>query len=229
MVDEDMTNQDARSRIIDGPLRLWHWAFGGCVAFSLYTGLDGDIGLLEWHVYSGMTIVGLVVFRIGWALWGGRYARLPHYRTTPRRFLDHFRGRALPSKEPSEEPSVHTAPGAALALLLFAAVAVQATTGLFATDDIFTEGPLARKVGDDIAYTATYIHNRLYWLIIAGIGVHLSAHVVYGLILRDPTPLAMFTGSKRIDVEDTPHYWPRALATAALAAAVVWLIDYSSR
>ena len=125
----------------DWPLRLWHWAFAGFIVFSLYSGLDGDIGLLEWHQRSGLVLLGLLVFRVGWGLWGGRYARFGHYWTTPSAFVDHFRRRG--------ERAAHTSPGIALAVVFLIAVAVQVGSGMFATDDIFNEGPLNRYVSPE--------------------------------------------------------------------------------
>ncbi len=209
--------------IWDWPLRLWHWAFAAGIAFSLYSGLDGDIGLLEWHQRSGLALLGLVVFRIGWGLWGGRQARFHLYWTTPSAFIDHFRGRG--------SGGAHTSPGIVLAVALFAAAALQVGTGLFATDDIFNEGPLSRYVSTDFARTATWIHRRLHWLILAAVSVHLAAHAIYGLVLRDATSLAMFTGRKplrrRADegepgaLEPAPNFWLRAGLTLALSVGVV--------
>ena len=207
--------------IWDWPLRLWHWAFAGFLAFSLYSGLAGDIGLLEWHQRSGLTLLGLVVFRLGWAAWGGIYARFRHYWTTPRAVFAHFRGRA--------KETAHTAPGIALVVLLFLAVAGQITAGLFTTDDIFTEGPLYGLVAAEVSSAASWIHHRLHWLILAAIGVHLTAHAVYGFVLRDRTPLAMVTGRKPVDLPSTPHFWLRAGFTLALALGVVALVANAER
>lgn len=206
--------------IWDWPLRLWHWAFAGFIAFSLYSGLSGDIGLLEWHQRSGLVLLGLLVFRVGWGLWGGRYARFGHYWTTPSAFVDHFRRRG--------RPGAHTSPGVALAVVLLVAAAVQVGTGLVATDDIFTEGPLHGYVSDGLARTATWIHHRVHWLVLGAGVVHLAAHAVYGL-MRDPTPLAMFTGRKRQELPATPHFWVRAAATSLLAAGVALAVTYAGR
>lgn len=210
-----------RPTIWDWPLRLWHWAFAGFVAFSLYSGLIGDIGLLEWHQRSGLILLGLVVFRLGWAAWGGIYARWHRYWTTPSAVLAHFQGRA--------KRTAHTAPGIALVVLLFLAVALQAASGLFVTDDIFTEGPLYGFATADVSDAATWIHHRLHWLILAAIGTHLAAHAVYGLILRDRLPLAMFTGRKAVDLPSTRHFWLRAALTLALALGVVALVMNAER
>lgn len=207
--------------IWDWPLRIWHWAFAAFIVFSLYSGLAGDIGLLEWHQRSGLVLLGLVVFRIGWGLWGGRYARFNHYFTTPKAFIDHFRRRG--------ERRAHTSPGVALAVVLLLAAAVQIGTGLFATDDIFNEGPLNRYVSNEFARTATWIHHRVHWLVLGAGVVHLTAHAVYGLVLRDPTPLAMFTGRKGLDLPATPHFWIRAGVTTGLALGVVLTVTYAGK
>ena len=209
---------ERQSVVWDWPLRLWHWAFAAGIAFSLYSGLDGDIGLLEWHQRCGLALLGLILFRIGWAVWGGRYARVGNYRTTPAAFLRHFKGGAS---------GTHTAPGVALATVLLAAAALQVCTGLVATDDIFTEGPLHRYVSAELADIATWIHHRLHWAIIGLVSVHLLAHAIYGLVLRDRLPLSMFTGKKPATAPDTPHYWLRALATAALATGVTLIVAYA--
>ena len=206
--------------IWDWPLRLWHWAFAAFIVFSLYSGLAGDIGLLEWHQRSGLVLLGLLVFRLGWGLWGGRYARFNHYWTTPKAFIDHFRRRG--------RPAAHTSPGIALAIVLLLAVGVQVGSGLFATDDIFNEGPLNRHVSNEFARTATWIHHRVHWLVLGAGVVHVAAHAVYGL-MRDSTPLGMFTGLKHVDLPPTPHFWVRAATTAALSLAVVLAINYTDR
>lgn len=207
-------------------MRLWHWAFAACIGFSLYSGLRGDIDLLRWHQRSGLVLLGLLVFRFGWGCWGGRYARFRYYRTTPAAFFRHFRGRGTAAP--------HTAPGVALALLMYLAVAVQVGTGLVATDDIFNEGPLTELVSVEFARAATWLHRRLHWVILGAVAVHLTAHLAYALVLRDATPLSMCSGRKPVHPGDAPllptrHCWTRAALTGALSVAVVLIVSYADR
>ena len=206
------------TRVWELPIRLWHWLFAGCVLFSLYTGLAGDFSLMEWHLWSGYTIIALLLFRLGWGLWGGLYTRFRHYVTTPRRILAHFGW----GSDDSGAARAHTAPGIALVVLLFLGVAVQATTGLFATDDIFINGPLRAHVDDEVASAMNWVHHRAFWLIIALVSTHLIAHAVYGA-MRDPTPLSMITGRKAVDLPATDHHPLRAAATITAAAAFVYV------
>ena len=197
----------------DWPLRIWHWVFAISVTASLVTGLMGDITLMDWHMRLGYLALGLLLFRIGWGLWGGRYARFRSFRTSPGRVVAHFRGRGRP------EP--RTAPGVVLVVLLLAAVAAQVVTGLYTTDEIFTEGPLVRGADDDTVSLMTGLHHRVFWVVLGLISVHLAAHVVYAL-QRDPTPLSMFTGQKRVHTKPARNLLARGLVTAAATAAAVW-------
>ena len=209
------------TRVWDLPIRLWHWLFGGCVLFSLYTGLAGDFSLMEWHQRSGYAIVALLLFRLGWGLWGGLYVRFRHYVTTPRAVLAHFTP-ALRASSGDLPAKAHTAPGIALVVVLFLAVGVQATTGLFATDDIFLNGPLRGYVDEEIADAMNWVHHRAFWLVIGLVSIHLTAHVVYAA-MRDPTPLAMITGRKAVDLPATNHYLLRAAVTIAVTGGFVYV------
>lgn len=200
------------------PLRIWHWLFAGCIGASLYTGLAGDIALMDTHLTLGYCALGLVVFRLLWGFWGGPHARFASYATTPRRILAYF----VSGSGSGSGDGVRTPPGAALALTLLVLVALQAVAGLFTTDEIFTEGPLVDHAPEAWVGFMSGAHHRIFWLVLAAIGVHLCAHVVYGL-RRDPTPLSMFTGRKRVTAPAAQHRWGTALLTAGVAGAVVYL------
>ena len=205
-----------KALIWEWPLRVWHWAFALCVLGSLSTGLSGEIAWMDEHLIFGFCAAGLLLFRFLWGFIGGTYSRWSSYRTSPVRFIDHFRGRG------TSEP--HTAPGIVLGLVLLFAVAGQVTSGLFATDDIFIEGPLVDYASDDVVSFMTATHHRLFWLVIALIATHLTAHLVYGL-RRDPTPLSMFTGRKPTSrpLPSTASFGIRGLGVAAISAALIWV------
>ena len=174
----------------DAPLRIWHWLFGSAVLTALATGLIEEINVIEVHQWAGVSVVALLVFRLTWGIWGATYARWANYRTTPRKFINHFLRKG--------EQTPHTAPGIALVLLLMAAALAQSVTGLFMTDDIFFEGPLYRYINDDAFELIYFLHHNAWRVVAAMVLVHVLAHVIYGVILRDPTPLSMITGKKRV-------------------------------
>ena len=206
------TSPTSKPRVWDLSLRIWHWLFAATITFSLTTGLSGDLKLIDWHLRSGYTVVALLAFRLCWGLFGTRFARFSAYRTTPAALLKHFKG--------TSSAHVHTAPGIVMAWSVWLTCLVQASCGLFTSDDIFTEGPLARYASDAQIDAASYVHARAYWLLIGLIGLHLAAILWYGLVRRDPLALSMFTGRKPVPVEPVAAR-PVATVCAWLAAAAV--------
>lgn len=201
--------------IWDWPLRVWHWAFALSISASLATGLYGDIGLMQWHLRLGYCAAGLLLFRLIWGLIGGVHSRWSHYRPSATAVINHFRAPGTPQS--------HTAPGIVLALLLLLATLVQVSSGLYTTDDIFTEGPLVNGAATGLVDTMGAIHHRAFWLVLACICVHLLAHIVYA-VRGNNIPLAMFRGRKLV-APGTPASSPlrlRGIATAALVAAAIW-------
>ncbi len=199
----------------DWPHRLWHWAFAICIGVSLYTGLDGDSEVMELHVASGVTVLGLLLFRVGWALWGGRYVRFDQYRTSAAAVWQHLRG--LP-----RSGNAHSAPAAAMAVAMSGAVLVQAITGLFSSDDILTDGPYAHLLSSRGVDLATAIHTRVFWLVLVLVAVHVTAIGWYAT-RRDPIALSMLHGRQRSALPAlVQHRWWQAAATVLAAATLIW-------
>ncbi len=209
-----------RTKVWDLGLRLWHWAFITTLAVSLYTGLSGDISLFDLHAQAGYLVLVLLAFRLLWGFWGGRHARWWRYGVTPTALLRYgqalFRpGHPLPSQNP------HTPPGALMAIALWLVVALQAGSGLFSSDFIFNQGPLARELSDAGVRQATWIHVRAFWLIIALASVHLLALLGYWLLLRQPLAGAMLHGRKAFAGAPTGEHPWRALLTLVVAAVLI--------
>jgi cytochrome b len=200
----------------DWPHRLWHWSFAACCGVSLYTGLDGDSDVMDVHIASGVTVLGLLLFRLGWALWGSRYVRLNEYRTSAVAVWRHLRGR--PRRD-----SAHSAPAAAMALAMFGVVLLQAVTGLFSSDDILTDGPYAHLLESGGVDFATAIHTRAFWIVLVLIGVHLIA-VGWYAARRDPIALSMLHGRQATTLAAiAQHRWLQAAATILGAAMLIWI------
>ena len=200
----------------DWPHRLWHWAFAVCIGVSLYTGLDGDSEVMDLHIASGVTVLGLLLFRLGWALWGGRYVRISQYRTSAAAVWRHLRGEA-------RRNAAHSAPAAAMALTMFGAVLVQALSGLFSSDDILTDGPYAHLISGRGVDVATAIHTRTFWIVLVLIAIHVVAIGWYAT-RRDPIALSMLHGRQRSAVHGSKrHRWLHAAATVLGAALLIWI------
>jgi cytochrome b len=171
---------------------------------------------MDTHLRAGYCVLTLLIFRLGWALWGGRHSRLAAYRPRPARLWAQFSGRLSKPDEP------HTPFGALLAIAVWALVALQAGTGLFSSDDIFTEGPFAGRVDDEAVDLATSVHVRVYWLVLALIGGHVAAIAWYGIVRRDALAAAMFTGRKAGPAIESRNRLALGAGTLAGAGALVY-------
>jgi cytochrome b len=200
----------------DWPHRLWHWAFAGCIGVSLYTGLTASGDVMNVHIASGITVIALLLFRLGWAIWGSRYVRIGQYRMSATAVWQHLRGRP-------RRNLVHSAPAAAMALTMFGVILVQAVSGLFSSDDILTDGPFVRLVSSRSVDIATAIHTRVFWVVFALIGVHIGALGWYAA-RHDPIALSMLHGRQQVELPAiTGHRWSHAAATMLGAAMLIWL------
>ena len=83
-----------RIRVWDLPIRLFHWALVGAVALSYYTMKTPGAPFVfpvEIHARAGLVVLGLLLFRWGWALAGSRHARVWHFLHRPRAMLNYLR------------------------------------------------------------------------------------------------------------------------------------------
>lgn len=67
-----------RVRVWDLPIRIFHWALVALIIALYLTGAVFD-RYLGWHMYLGVTVGGLVVFRLLWGIWGSETARFTQF------------------------------------------------------------------------------------------------------------------------------------------------------
>src|SRR3954462_11780347 len=89
MTDEPVPSR-TRVRVWDLPTRLGHWLMVAGFALSWWTGKSGR---LEWHRWSGYALLGLLVFRLCWGIFGSSTARFTQFLRGPRDILAYVRGR----------------------------------------------------------------------------------------------------------------------------------------
>ncbi len=68
-----------RALVWDLPTRLFHWLLVAAVAGAVVTGLQGG-AMMDWHGRFGLSIVGLLAFRLVWGFFGSTYARFAAMR-----------------------------------------------------------------------------------------------------------------------------------------------------
>jgi cytochrome b len=111
-------------------------------------------------------------------------------------------------------------------LAMLTVLLIQAITGLFATDDIFTNGPLYPWVSNATSHWLTYIHTLNQGLILVLVSLHVAAILFYLAIKRDNLITPMFTGRKQWHEEDraSADHWGLAALIAAVIAAGIYLL-----
>lgn len=215
---------DRGTLVWDLPLRLFHWLLAGAIAVSLYTGLSGGFEEMDWHQRCGYLVLGLVVFRLLWGFVGGRHARFASFLAGPGRVLAY--SRAMVARRPPHAAGHNPLAGWTITLTLLA-IAVQAVTGLFASDDLFVEGPLVHLVEGSTVSTMTRVHGWGQWTVGVLVALHLLAIAVHSEVFNERIIGPMITGRSRdaaADEGDENQRRTLALALAAAVAALVWWV-----
>ncbi len=217
-----------RIRVWDLPLRLFHWLLVACLVGSFLT---VKAGWMDWHFRFGYTALTLIVFRILWGLVGPRYARFSSFLFGPSAMLAYLRNGSGAPRTLGHSPI-----GSLSVFALLAVVAVQASAGLFASDDIASEGPLARLVSNAVVERASWLHHFNEPVILGLVVLHLLAILFYRIFRRQSLTKPMVVGDRllpatAVDAEpsglaarDDAGMRLRALGVAAIAVAAVAVI-----
>ena len=107
------------------------------------------------------------------------------------------------------------------------ALFVQAGTGLFANDDIATEGPLFVWVSKQTSDWLTRIHKFNQEIIVLLIAIHVCAILFYLFFKRENLLKPMITGVKQWSGKAAESVADRnwlAMVIAALAAVAIYLL-----
>jgi cytochrome b len=212
-----------RVRVWDLPTRVFHWVLVALVVFSFVTAKIGG-NALTYHMWSGYTILTLILFRIVWGFVGGRESRFTAFVRGPATVF-HYATSLL--GKGSERYLGHNPLGGWSVVAMLAALALQASTGLFVNDEIATEGPLAQYVSLATSLFLTRIHRLNQWVLVALVSLHVLAVLFYLFAKRDNLIGPMIHGHKtwsRNGTLSVPNRTGAALAIVCVAAAAVWLL-----
>jgi cytochrome b len=212
-------------RVWDFPTRLFHWLLVTLVASSLITGELGGNWML-YHVWCGETILALLIFRLAWGFIGSTPSRFHTFLAGPSTVVRY--ALTLFRREPDHYLS-HNPLGGWSVMAMLVVLLIQAGTGLFANDDIATQGPLYKWVSKATSDGLTSIHLLNLNVIIILVAVHVAAvlfHLIYkkeNLILPMVTGIKQGKGGSAEDASPQP-WWLAALVAVAAAGAVYFLV-----
>lgn len=176
-------------RIWDLPLRLFHWLLVMAVIGSFVSVKLGGNAMI-WHGRFGYLVLALIVFRLIWGFVGTHHARFAEFIKSPKAIWAYL-------KNPSETPG-HSPVGAISVLVLLGLFLAQALAGLFASDDIAFDGPLAKYVATAWVELLTSFHRWNEWVLFALVATHISAILYYKYAKRINLTSAMITGDKEL-------------------------------
>lgn len=209
-------------RVWDLPTRFFHWLVVIFVVVSFVTGVVGG-NWMPYHLKSGYIIFTLLLFRLIWGFWGGRYSRFVSFVKGPVAVMRYAKNLFR-----KDAPKIlgHNPMGGWSVMAMLAALAVQVGSGLFANDDIATQGPLYGWVSKAASDRLTGIHVFNKSVIIFLVALHLLAVLFYLLIKHDNLIVPMVTGLRpwrEADPSSTYKIW-RAVLTAAFSSALVYWV-----
>jgi len=214
------TEAVVKRRVWDVPTRLFHWTLVVLVALAWWSAEYHEDDL---HLYFGYGILSLLIFRIGWGIFGSSTARfssfVPHPASVHRYVRDRFHW-----------PTAGHAPLGALSVVaLLVMLFVMVGTGLFALDeDGLFGGPLAYLVSIPASDLARELHEQLFNLLLALIALHVAAILLYRLVLGRNLLGPMITGKAKLAPDVQPmrpgKWWVALLALAAGIAITRWII-----
>jgi cytochrome b len=229
-----------RLLIWDLPTRLFHWML---VVLVVSAWGSAQAGWFVVHFWSGYGVITLVLFRLFWGVWGSDTSRFRHFVKGPAAAFEHLSALLAAWRRPDHalppHPG-HNPAGGLMVLVLLGIVALQAGTGLFASDDIVLEGPFYALVSERLSAMLSTIHRINANLMVPFIGLHVAAVVAYKVIWKQNLLRAMVTGfhefpAPAISVAPTISAAPtivsptivslwRAVVAAGVAAGAVTLL-----
>jgi len=207
-----------RQRVWDLPVRVVHWLLAGLIVFSWWSVHNHHT---DWHIWSGIAILTLLIFRLLWGFFGSSTARWTGFIRGPRGVVDYLRGRWYGIG--------HTPLGALSVVAMFLALAIQVGLGLIAEDeDGLFFGPLSILVSTDTSDWARDLHETWFETAILGlVGLHVAAIIFYrvrGKSLTRP----MITGDAALDSRAQPmrpgKWWVALICLAVALGIARWVV-----
>ncbi len=200
-------------QVWDAPVRLFHWAI---VILMLVSWVSADQGYMRVHLWSGLTLLALLIFRLVWGVIGSTTARFRDFLHPPRTVLAYLRSLAGANKALF---AGHNPAGGLMVVGLIVVLLLQAVTGLFSNDGLRFHGPLALLVSEETSTGITGLHGTIFNVILVLVWLHVVAVGFYLFVKGDNLIFPMLTGKKKR--AHVPEGWSIKLAHPLMALLVL--------
>ena len=168
----------------DIPTRLTHWLIVLGIAFSWWSGEQGEF---QWHAWSGYAVTVLVIGRVLWGFVGSHHSRFTDFVHGPRGVGNYLRGTQSAGQG-------HNPLGGWSVIALLALLLTMGVSGMFNSDDLMYEGPFYYGASVEFRDTMGVVHEIAFDLLCVLVAVHLFAVLYYQLVKKVPLIQAMVKG-----------------------------------
>jgi len=200
MTDEDAARRRSRNlvvRVWDAPTRWVHVLIIVLIGLAWWTESHDQ---MDWHIRIGCALLGVVLFRLAWGVFGGATARFASFVRGPKTVV-RYAGNLLRGGGSDDAGIGHNPMGGWSVMALLGVMVVEIGVGLFCVDvDGLESGPLADRVSFQAGRTAAHWHTVLFDILLALIALHLCAIAFYAIVRRDNLIGPTVTGRKRLTV-----------------------------
>lgn len=186
-----MTEQH-NEKIWDVFIRVFHWSLVAAIGFCWFSAEQGG-DWMDWHLRSGYLVLGLIFLRLLWGMVGSHHARFKNFIYSPAQTIRYL-GAMLKRQEP--QYAGHNPAGAIGVFLLLLFCVIQASTGLFATDDIMFDGPLMSLIDYDLSIAITRFHKLFFNAFLVLIAAHVLAVFYHQIFRKEKLIQSMIHGRK---------------------------------
>ncbi|WP_371187989.1 cytochrome b/b6 domain-containing protein [Thalassotalea maritima] len=175
-------------KVWDNYTRLYHLSQLCLLALLWYS---ADNAYFELHFVCGFILAGLWISRIVWGFMGSETSRFNHFVRSPITVIQAWRNNRI------SQPHIgHNPVGGYMVIALLITLMVQIISGLFATDDVFAEGPLYGFASEKVATYMDSLHSSNFDVLLGLIAVHALAGVFH--VMRGDNVIAsIVTGYKK--------------------------------
>ena len=117
-----------------------------------------------------------------------------------------------------------------MVILMITLISLQAVSGLFINDDIFSAGPYYDTVSKEVEQVMVFLHHNIFDFMIAAITFHLIAIAYYVRIKKQSLIVPMITGKKsskyinEIDAIKHSKLWLAGLVVILTVVFIYWLV-----
>ena len=190
----------------DLPTRLFHWLFA--LSFTVAFVTAEAHGWAAMHVFSGLLMFGLLIYRLVWGIVGSRYARFSSFLFTPAKTIQYL----LATLKGKADRHVGHNPAGSLAIYLLLLLGIGISVSGLA---MLSAGEQFEELHEAVSYGA-----------LAVVVVHLAGVAAASFLHRENLPRAMVTGHKHGDEAQGIRSARPASALAMLVLLASFSVSY---